>query len=210
MASGGRKKRPERPNVVFINLESLGGNRMGLFGNLVSATPKLDGMGRNGLFFPDLIVPSSGTVRSIFGLVTGFYDIPWRGRTALRNPRIVEQDTLVNALENYGNFSFIGGSAAWAHVQGLLKHNFEGLELWQEGDYDAPDVDLWGLSDHSLFEAAHERMARMHDDQRFVAFITTAAKHRSFTNRMTNQRSKPAISRRTSCVSTGSEIRRIQ
>ena len=171
----------QRPNVVFIHLESLGANRMGLFGNPVSATPNLDRMGRNGLFFPNFLVPSSGTARSIFGLITGVPDVSWGGRTASRNPRVVDQYTLVNEFKDYEKLFFIGGSAGWANIRGVLQNNIKGLELWEEGDYDAPEVDVWGISDRSLFEAAHERLSKLPQDKRFVAFITTAANHRPFT-----------------------------
>ncbi len=175
------EQKEQRPNVVFIHLESLGANRMGLFGNPVSATPNLDRMGRKGLFFPNFLVPSSGTARSIFGLITGVPDVSWGGRTASRNPRVVDQYTLVNEFEDYEKLFFIGGSAGWANIRGVLQNNIEGLELWEEGDYDAPEVDVWGISDRSLFEAAHQRLTQLPQDKRFVAFITTAANHRPFT-----------------------------
>lgn len=174
-------KRTRRPNIVFIHLESLGANRMGLFGNPISATPNLDRMGRNGLFFPNFLVPSSGTARSLFGLITGVPDVSWGGRTASRNPRIVDQYTLVNEFEDYERFFFIGGNAGWANIRGVIQNNIENLELWEEGDYDAPKVDVWGVSDRSLFQGAHKRLKQVPDDKRFVAFITTAANHRPFT-----------------------------
>jgi phosphoglycerol transferase MdoB-like AlkP superfamily enzyme len=172
---------PKRPNVVFIHLESLGANRMGLYGNPLNATPNLDRMGRNGLFFPNFLVPSSGTARSIFSLITGVPDVSWGGRTASRNPQIVDQYTLVNEFEGYEKFFFIGGNAGWANIRGVIKNNVNNLELFEEGDYDAPKVDVWGVSDRSLFKAAHQRLKRIPEDKRFVAFITTAGNHRPFT-----------------------------
>lgn len=169
------------PNVVLIHLESLGANRMGLFGNPLDATPTIDRLGREGYFFPNFMVPSSGTARTVFGLVTGIPDVSWGGTTATRNPQIVEQYTLVNAFRDYNKLYFLGGNAGWANVKGLLEANIENLELWEEGDYDAPQVDVWGISDRSLFTAAHNRLTQLDRDKPFIAFIQTAGNHRPFT-----------------------------
>lgn len=177
----GKARDGRPPNVVFIHLESLGANRMGIFGNPLDATENLDRMGRNGLFFPNFMVPSSGTARTVFGLITGIPDVSWGGTTASRNPQIVEQYTLVNAFEGYKKLYFIGGAGGWANVKGILESNIEDLELWEEGHYNAPDVDVWGISDRSLFRAAHRRIEQIEGEQPFVAFIQTAGNHRPFT-----------------------------
>lgn len=169
------------PNVVLIHLESLGANRMGLFGNPLEATPTLDRLGREGYFFPNFMVPSSGTARTVFGLITGIPDISWGGTTATRNPQLVEQYTLVNAFTDYEKLYFLGGSAGWANVKGVLEANIDDLELWEEGDYEAPEIDVWGISDRSLFKAAHNRLVQLDPQQPFVAFIQTAGNHRPFT-----------------------------
>ncbi|MEO1901302.1 MAG: sulfatase-like hydrolase/transferase [Alcanivorax sp.] len=169
------------PNVVLIHLESMGANRLGLYGNPMEATPNLDALGHQGYFFPNFMVPSSGTARTVFGLVTGIPDVTWGGSTASRNPQIVNQYTLVNAFKGYQRFYFIGGNAGWANISGLLTNNIRDLELHEAGDYDAPNVDVWGISDRSLFDAAHRRLSELDPDQPFIAFIQTAGNHRPFT-----------------------------
>jgi len=170
-----------RPNVVFVHLESLGANRSSLYGNPLGATPKIDEIASQGLFFPNFMVPSSGTARTVFGLITGIPDVTWGGSTATRNPLIADQYTLVNAFEGYQKLYFIGGSAGWANIKGLLETGIDDLELWEEGDYDAPNIDVWGISDRELFKAAHKRLTEIPDDQPFVAFIQLAGNHKPFT-----------------------------
>jgi len=177
----GRANAGQPPNVVLIHLESLGANRMGLFGNPMGATPNLDALGRQGYFFPNFMVPSSGTARTVFGLITGIPDITWGGSTATRDPRIVDQYTLVNAFRDYRRLYFIGGDVGWANVGGVLKNNIRDLELWEAGDYDAPNVDVWGISDRDLFRTAHRRLSELDPQQPFIAFIQTAGNHRPFT-----------------------------
>ncbi|WP_144401593.1 LTA synthase family protein [Isoalcanivorax pacificus] len=171
-----------RPNVVFIMLESLGANRLGLYGNPTGATPHLDALAKNdSLFFPRFMVPASGTARTVFGIVTSIPDVAWGGSTSSRNPLIIDQYTLVNEFKDYHKLYFIGGDAGWANIRGLLEHNIDGLELWEQKDYDAPTVDVWGISDRELFKAAHKRASEAAKDGPFVMFIQTAANHRPYT-----------------------------
>lgn len=177
----GKPRAGKLPNVVFIHLESLGANRSGLYGNPLEATTRIDQAARDGIFFPNFMVPSSGTARTVFGLITGIPDVTWGGSTATRNPLIANQYTLVNAFAGYNKLYFIGGDAGWANIKGLLESGIDGLELWEEKDYDAPSVDVWGVSDRDLFSAAHKRLNALPDDKPFVAFIQLAANHRPFT-----------------------------
>lgn len=177
----GKALEGRRPNVVFIHLESLGANRSGLYGNELGATPFMDKIAKEGYFFPNFLVPASGTARTVFGLITGIPDVTWGGSTATRNPLISQQYTLVNAFEGYKKFYFIGGDAGWANVQGLLQHSIPELELWQERDYNVPVVDVWGISDNNLFKAANKRLNELPEEQPFVAFIQLAGNHRPFT-----------------------------
>lgn len=172
-----------RPNVVFIHLESLGANRMGLYGNPYGATPYIDQIAReSSYFFPRFMVPASGTARTVFGLVTGIPDVTWGGSTASRNPLIIDQYTLVNAFEDYHKLYLIGGDAGWANIRGLLQHNIDALELWEQSDYNVPTVDVWGISDRDLFKQAHARANALAEEGKpFVMFVQTAGNHRPYT-----------------------------
>ncbi|HYT14924.1 MAG TPA: LTA synthase family protein, partial [Burkholderiales bacterium] len=99
--------------------------------------------------------------------------------TASRNPLVVSQHTLVNALEGYSKYYFLGGSATWGNIRGLFAHNVLGLHIYEEGDYDAPQADGWGVSDVVLFEKALEVLGR--EKKPFFAFIQTAGNHRPYT-----------------------------
>src|SRR5258708_4441077 len=84
-----------------------------------------------------------------------------------------------NALEGYEKYYFLGGSATWGNIRGLFAHNIPGLHIFEEGDYDAPQVDGWGVSDVVLFDKAH--LVLRDQTKPFFAFIQTAGNHRPFT-----------------------------
>ncbi len=168
-----------RVNVVVILIESLATFKVGCFGNPMDGTPAFDALARDGILFRRFFVPSHGTARSVFTLLTGIPDVEVN-ETSSRNPLAVQQHTIVNAFEGYEQLYFLGGSATWGNVRGLLSGNIAGLHLYEEGDYDAPRVDVWGISDLSLFEAANRRLREL-GDRPFFAIIHTSGHHRPYT-----------------------------
>lgn len=180
-----RSVRPEgqvggrRVNVVVILVESLATYKVGCFGNPMHGTPAFDALARDGILFRRFFVPAHGTARSVFTLLTGIPDVEVN-ETSSRNPMAVRQHTIVNAFDGYEKLYFLGGSATWGNVRGLLSGNIAGLRLYEEGDYDAPRVDVWGISDLSLFEAANRRLREL-GDRPFFAIIHTSGHHRPYT-----------------------------
>jgi len=166
-----------RYNLVVIHLESFAAFKSGTFGNRMNGTPHFDAIAKAGLLFTNFFVPEVPTPRSVFEMLTGIPDVNG-ATTASRNPLIVGQHTLVNALEGYQKYYFLGGSATWGNIRGLFTHNIPGLRVFEEGDYDAPQVDGWGVSDVVLFDKAHKTLRE--EKRPFFAFIQTAGNHRPF------------------------------
>ena len=171
------RKPATRYNLVVIHLESFAAFKSGTFGNPLNATPHFDAIAREGLLFTNFFVPEVPTARSVFEMLTGIPDVNPSG-TASRNPLIVNQHTAVNALEGYEKYYFLGGSATWGNIRGLFTHNIPGLHIFEEGDYDAPQVDGWGVSDVVLFDKAHTTL--LEEKKPFFAFIQTAGNHRPY------------------------------
>ena len=91
----------------------------------------------------------------MFTLVTGLPDLS-RVKTGSRNPYIVDQHSIINSFKNHQKYYFLGGSASWGNIRGVFSHNIEGLKIFEEGDYDYPKVDVWGISDYDLFQSAND------------------------------------------------------
>ena len=167
-----------QPNVVVVILESFASYKSGLGGNPLDPTPNLDKLASEGYFFNNFYVTQTGTARSVWTFITGMPDIELN-KTSSRNPLIVDQHTIVNAFENHEKFYFLGGSASWANIRGLLSGNIPQLEIYEEGSYSSPRVDVWGISDLSLFEEAHDVLKTV--DRPFFAIIQTSGNHRPYT-----------------------------
>lgn len=169
------------PNVVFIIMESFAAYKTGTFGNTGDTSPAFDAMAKQGLLFKNFFVPVEGTARSIFGYLTGVPDVTTQA-TSTRNPLIINQNTLVNAFKDYEKFYFIGGSANWGNIRGILANNIPGIEIIEEGMFQSARTDVWGISDLDLFKEAYHRLSkRAADGKPFFAFIQTAGFHRPYT-----------------------------
>ncbi|MEE8336185.1 MAG: LTA synthase family protein [Candidatus Neomarinimicrobiota bacterium] len=169
----------KRPNIVIIFLESVGANRMGLMGNPLNPSPNLDRLAEEGLFFKRFYVPWVGTARSVFTLVTGIPDVAMV-KTSSRNPLIADQFSIINTFTDYEKFYILGGSASWANIRGLIKLNIPGITIFEQGDLNSPRLDVWGISDHNLFQEAHAIFKEVPPEKPFFAVIQTATNHKPY------------------------------
>ena len=121
-----------RPNVVVIQLESFAAYKSGAFGNRANGCPNVDRLAREGILFTNYYSPSEKTARALFAVVFGIADVsPWQA--AGNNPMAVDQYTIVNSFKDYEKFYFLGGSANWSNIRGMLAHNIDGLKIFEEG-----------------------------------------------------------------------------
>ncbi len=167
-----------RPNVVFIVLETFAADKVGALGNKLDPSPNFDRLAREGTLFTNLYVPMENTSRSLFALLFGIPDVSV-GRYSSWNPLVVEQHTIVNAFTGYDKLYFLGGSANWGNIRGVLANNIAGLEIHEEGSYRSPVHDVWGIQDADLFMEANEVLRRK-GDKPFLAVIQTSGNHRPF------------------------------
>src|SRR5438105_5258800 len=132
------------PNVVLIQLESFAAFKSSAFGNRMNACPSFDDIARHGILFTNAYSPSEKTARALFAVVFGIPDVsPWQA--SAHNPLTVDQTTIINAFTGYDKLFFLGGSANWSNIRGMLEHNIAGLRIYEEGSYAAKAVDVWGI-----------------------------------------------------------------
>lgn len=167
-----------RPNVVLVICESFSGYKSSMWGNPLNATPYFNQLCSNGVFFDHCFTPAYGTARGVWATITGIPDVEIP-KTASRNPAMVNQATILNDFTGYEKMYFIGGSASWANIRGLLMDNISNLHLYEQEDYSAPRVDVWGVSDNSLFQEAVKVLRTKQSP--FFAVIQTASNHRPYT-----------------------------
>jgi phosphoglycerol transferase MdoB-like AlkP superfamily enzyme len=168
----------QKPNIILVICESFSAYKSSMWGNPLNPTPYFDSLCKQGIFFDHCFTPSYGTARGVWATVTGIPDVE-APKTSSRNPVIVDQNTILNSFHGYEKFYFIGGSASWANIRGLLKYNIDGLKLYEQDDYNAEKIDVWGISDKNVFLNANKILGQQ--KKPFFAIIQTADNHRPYT-----------------------------
>ena len=130
-------KQQKSPNVVVILLESLASFKTSYFGSQLKSTPYLDNIIKESLLYPNFFTPTIATARSVFTTLTSLPDVS-KVKTGSRNPLIVNQNVLANYLDGYEKFYFLGGSANWGNIRGIIQSNIKGIKVFEEGSYKAP------------------------------------------------------------------------
>jgi phosphoglycerol transferase MdoB-like AlkP superfamily enzyme len=178
--SGNAERQKDKPNVVVIIMESMGYYKTGLGGSMVNPTPNLDQLAKESLLFRKFYTPTVATARSVFAAITSLPDIS-KVKTGTRNPFIVNQHTVIGEFKDYEKYYFLGGSANWGNIRGVLSYNIPGLHIFEEGSYKSPRVDVWGISDLNLFKEASASLNSRESNNPFFAIIQSSGFHRPFT-----------------------------
>jgi phosphoglycerol transferase MdoB-like AlkP superfamily enzyme len=168
----------KNPNVVLMICESFSGYKSSMYGNPLNTTPYFNQLCNEGIFFDRCFTPTYGTARGVWAVITGIPDVEI-ANTASRNPAAVDQHSIINDYKNYERFYFIGGSASWANIRGLLTNNISDLHLYEQEDFKSARVDVWGISDKNLMLEANKVLAKQTTP--FFAVIQTADNHRPYT-----------------------------
>lgn len=168
----------KRPNVIIVICESFSAYKSSMWGNPLNTTPFFNELSKEGLFFDNCFTPHFGTARGVWATITGIPDVE-KVKTASRNPAMVDQHTIISDFTNYEKYYFLGGSTSWANIRGVLTNNIIDLHLYEEGSYDVPRIDVWGISDKNLFLQANKVLSKQ--QKPFIAVIQTSDNHRPYT-----------------------------
>jgi hypothetical protein len=166
------------PNIVIVFLESLGASHIGAYGNKLNPTPNLDALIEQSRWYPHFNVPARSTAKSVFTSITGIPDVS-ATKTATRNPYITHQRSVINSFSQHEKHYMLGGSAGWANMSALINNSIQGVNLYEEKFWSSPIIDVWGISDHSLFNESSSILSQAQTP--FLAYIQTAANHSPYT-----------------------------
>ena len=172
----GSKALESQPNIVLVVCESFSMYKSSMSGNQLNSTPYFNELTKQGIFFNRCFSPTFGTARGVFAILTGIPDVQL-GKFATRNEASVDQRSIINDFEEYEKFYFIGGRSQFNNFGGLIK-NIRGIHLYEEANFAAKQLNVWGISDKDLFEEANKVIAKQ--QKPFFAIIQTADNHRPF------------------------------
>lgn len=174
---------PHNYNVVVIFMESFAWNKSSFTNPDLDPTPFAKSLADKSILFTNFFTPTSATARAVFATLTGIPDVS-AVKTSSRNPLIVNQHLVANALTDYEKYYFIGGSSSWGNIRGVIEHNLSNVHMYEEGKYQNEHRnDVWGISDLDLFREANRILEadQQQTGKPFFAIIQTAGYHRPYT-----------------------------
>ncbi|MFM2118527.1 MAG: hypothetical protein RL316_1717 [Bacteroidota bacterium] len=164
------------PNIVVVQCESFSMYKSSMSGNPLNTTPYFDSLSQRGVFFERCFAPTFSTARALFAILTGIPDAQLF-KFSSRNPKALNQYTLINSLEGYEKHYFLGGDAEFNNFEGVLR-NIEGLQMHTGQRPSIPPINVWGISDKDLLLEANAVFNNAKGP--FFAYIQTAGNHRPF------------------------------
>ena len=165
-----------KPNIVLVICESFSMYKSSMSGNSLNSTPFFNELTKKGIFFDRCFSPTFGTARGVFAILTGIPDVQL-SKFSTRNPQSLNQYTIVNSFEGYSKMYFIGGSSDFNNFSGLI-HNINDVQIFEEGKFSSPKLNVWGISDKNLFLEADQVMRQQLKP--FFAIIQTSDNHRPY------------------------------
>ena len=165
-----------RPNIVLVICESFSMYKSSMSGNPLNSTPFFNELTKKGIFFDRCFSPTFGTARGVFAILTGIPDVQL-SKFSTRNPQSLNQYTIVNSFEGYSKMYFIGGSSDFNNFNGLIQ-NINDVQIFEEGKFSSPKLNVWGISDKNLFLEADQVMKQQ--NKPFFAIIQTSDNHRPY------------------------------
>jgi len=164
------------PNIVLVLCESYSMYKSSMSGNPLNTTPYFSQLTNDGIFFEKCFSPHFSTARGLFATITGIPDVQ-QFRFSTRNPLALKQRTIINDFVGYDKMYFLGGSPEFNNFNGLLE-NIKDLQMFTEGKFKSPKVNVWGISDKNLFLEANKIFKN--EKRPFFSIIQTADNHRPF------------------------------
>lgn len=174
---------PANANVVLIILESFSGYKSSILGNKLNPSPYIKSLADNGWVFPNFFSAHPGTARGVYSLITSIPDVALVD-TGSRNFKAINHRSYIADFEGFQPFYFIGGSTSWANIRGIIQKSIPNVKIYEEGDYQKPRTDAWGLSDRNfMLEGARilSEFKNKNPQTPFFAIMQTAANHRPYT-----------------------------
>ncbi len=172
-------------NIVYITVESLSADFLGVFGNKSGLTPELDKLAAQGLLFTNLYATGTRSVRGLEALSLSTPPTP--GQSIVRRPKNAGLENLGEELKEngwtpywiYGGYGFFDNMNAFFGANGYkvvdrTDANAEGISISSEN--------IWGIADEDLFSLVIANLDREYAKGKpFFAHVMTTSNHRPFT-----------------------------
>ena len=186
-----------KPNVVFILIESMSASFMSEFGNEEKITPFLDSISNQSLFFKNLYATGNRTVRGMEAVTLSIPPTP--GQSIVKRPNNANLYTISNVFKskNYQCNFFYGGDGYFDNMNAFYGGN--GFDIYDRGrgsilsdaikttrhnidDKEVTFENAWGICDEDIYNKMIKVADEYHQKKKpFLNFVMTTSNHRPYT-----------------------------
>ncbi|WP_054412690.1 LTA synthase family protein [Hymenobacter sp. DG25A] len=144
--------RVQRPNVLFIILESFTSKLVGSLGGERGITPTLDSLQSSSVLFTNIYAAGDRSQKGLVSLLSGYPNQP--NTSIIKYPRKTEQLPQLNRslqAAGYASHYYYGGELAFANMKSyLVAGGYD--HITERADFHAREQNSkWGAHDHILF-----------------------------------------------------------
>lgn len=187
----------ERPNVIFICVESLSAKFLGSFGNTENITPTLDSLANHSLFFTNLFATGTRTVRGMEAITLSIPPTPGRSIVKRENNQQLFTIGEVFRQKGYNRNFFYGGDGYFDNMNSFFGGN--GFNIVDRGrgflldasitttrtnieDDEVTFENAWGIADEDIYNKVIKVADEAHSvGKPFFDFVMTTSNHRPYT-----------------------------
>lgn len=171
----------QRPNVIFIILESFSNQLMETLGGQPNVAVNLDKFGKEGVLFSNFYANSFRTDRGLVSIISGYPAQP--NTSIMKYPEKTESlPSIPRSLKNagYDLQYYYGGDADFTNMRSYLVSS--GIEkIISEKDFPLSDrVGKWGAHDHTLFQRFLKDLKEEKPQEPFLKIVQTSSSHEPF------------------------------
>ena len=173
----------KRQNVMFVTIESMSAEYMGIFGNASGLTPNLDRLAGQGLFFDNFYATGTRSVRGLEALTLS--TVPTAGRSIVKRPGNEGLFSLgyIFKERGYDTKWVYGGYGYFDNMNHYYGNN--GFSVVDRTDMKADEktfANVWGVCDGDLFNRSLKEADASYDSGKpFMNFVFTTSNHRPYT-----------------------------
>lgn len=187
----------QRPNVVFVLMESMSANFMREFGNDKAITPFMDKLAQESLLFSNLYATGTRTVRGMEAVTLSIPPTP--GSSIVKRPNNANLFTIASVFKqkDYQCNFFYGGDGYFDNMNAYFGGN--GFDIYDRGrgsilsdeikakrytisDSEVTFENAWGACDEDIYKKLIAVADKYHAEKKpFLNFVMTTSNHRPFT-----------------------------
>lgn len=187
----------QKPNVIFIGVESLSAEFMKRFGNEKNLVPAIDSLAKESIFFTNLQATGTRTIRGMEAIAVCIPPTPGRSIVKRENSDNIFTIGEVFKQKGYTNTFFYGGDGHFDNMNIFFSNNgFNIVDRKKEHrlneefptkrtqitDGEVTFENAWGVCDGDLYDKVLKEADSQHKMQKpFFNFVMTSTNHKPYT-----------------------------